>query len=536
MKKARLILNHGNAGSTDATQQDKGDVRAFLEHLTGPSRGLVHWLLPGVHHVILEPDNTLRFLRPDDEVGAGAHIATLSWNTNRFDIVATEGRAIWINRKRVQSATISHLDMIEFGETGPMSRFRYCEQSYPAHWSVEDILGDTIAYAKTSRKPLAPRMSRAMYLGGRRLVSQTTLFFRITVMVTLVAFAVLGYWLYQNDRRFEERLLLETQRVAAIAAALSQARTEALTSEDLTSLRAEVETQLLTTAERLTTLEARSEATARVIQASVRSVVFLQGAFGLRHVESGAFLRHMVDGNGNRLNTPFGQPWIDPAGTGDIAEFQTTGTGFLIEDTGLIATNRHVAMPWTSRGQADAFVQAGLEPEILSLIGFLPGQPGAKTVSISRVSEVDDLALLSFADFAAFDRGLSFASGQLQAGEEIVLIGYPTGLRALLAQAGSQFLKELEETGDAQFWTAAARLSEADLIWPLSSRGIVAHVGADTVLYDAETTMGGSGGPVLNTRGEVIAINTAVLPEFGGSNMGIPVSRLKALVSIEQTQ
>ena len=70
----------------------------------------------------------------------------------------------------------------------------------------------------------------------------------------------------------------------------------------------------------------------------------------------------------------------------------------------------------------------------------------------------------------------------------------------------------------------------------LASRGIVAHVGENTILYDAETTMGGSGGPVLNANGQVIAINTAILPEFGGSNMGVPVSRLRELMELPESQ
>ncbi len=50
------------------------------------------------------------------------------------------------------------------------------------------------------------------------------------------------------------------------------------------------------------------------------------------------------------------------------------------------------------------------------------------------------------------------------------------------------------------------------------------------IIYDAETTSGGSGGPVFNLEGEVIAINRATLPAFGGSNIGVPIGHAIALL------
>jgi S1-C subfamily serine protease len=69
----------------------------------------------------------------------------------------------------------------------------------------------------------------------------------------------------------------------------------------------------------------------------------------------------------------------------------------------------------------------------------------------------------------------------------------------------------------------AERLSEAGFIRPLASRGIVGQRSAETVVYDAETTYGGSGGPVLDVEGQVVAVNTAIIPGYGGSNFGIPI-------------
>ena len=110
-------------------------------------------------------------------------------------------------------------------------------------------------------------------------------------------------------------------------------------------------------------------------------------------------------------------------------------------------------------------------------------------------------------------------------------MGYPTGLRAMLAQTGDAFLTELQEDGDLDFWDVAERLSKSDFIRPLASRGIVGQLTAATVVYDADTTLGGSGGPVLDMNGDVVAINAAIIPEYSGSNFGVPVEHARRLLA-----
>ena len=91
-------------------------------------------------------------------------------------------------------------------------------------------------------------------------------------------------------------------------------------------------------------------------------------------------------------------------------------------------------------------------------------------------------------------------------------------MQALVVRASPEFLKAATPDGDADFWSLARRLSEAGYIKPLATRGIVSQVSQEVVAYDAETAIGGSGGPVLDLGGRVVAVNAAVLEEFGGSN------------------
>ena len=46
----------------------------------------------------------------------------------------------------------------------------------------------------------------------------------------------------------------------------------------------------------------------------------------------------------------------------------------------------------------------------------------------------------------------------------------------------------------------------------------------------ANTTHGGSGGPVIGLDGRVVAVNSAIIPEFTGSNLGVPAAEAMRLL------
>ena len=116
------------------------------------------------------------------------------------------------------------------------------------------------------------------------------------------------------------------------------------------------------------------------------------------------------------------------------------------------------------------------------------------------------------------------------------MLGYPAGIPAMLARTDPRFVEALMQKGDVGFWQMTELLARSGKIGPLASRGIVAQVTAAAVVYDAETTQGGSGGPVLDLTGAVVAVNSAVVTEFGGSNLGVPAAQASILLAGEAMQ
>ena len=512
------------------------NVRAFLENLTGPSRGRVTWLVSDHIIICVGADRVLRAVPESSKANKTGARARLSWSATTYEMEAVSDSDIWVNGRRVGTAHLLHGDMIEFGDDGPMSRFRLCDQVFPTRWSVEEILSDAVAYARTSRRPIRSRLSHALFESARRILLETTLVFRVTVIVALIALTIFVTGQYRNDIEIQRTLREDALRIEVIASTLAEAREEALTATELATLSDQLELRLVTSADRLSELERRLGASGRVISDSTASVAFLQGAYGLRQKESGKFLRHVLDPDGRPLQTPLGQPLVDPDGAGAPMEFQFTGTGFVLKNGGYLVTNRHVVLPWMGGERAQAFEQSGLEPEMLKFVAYLPGLTAPVDAELLAYSDTADLALLTLEPAATMGRGLILAQDVPDIGDEVILIGFATGLRALLAQAGREFLASLEEKGETDFWTIATRLSEEDRIAPLASRGIIAQITQKTVIYDAETTVGGSGGPALDSNGHVVAVNAAILPEFGGANIGVPVLEVRRLLETIPTE
>ena len=166
----------------------------------------------------------------------------------------------------------------------------------------------------------------------------------------------------------------------------------------------------------------------------------------------------------------------------------------MLSADGEIVTNAHVV---------DGFTTVSV---------LLAGESEPRTAAVVALDRNNDLAVVRLAQPATLTPAVFAAADDLQVGDDVVAIGY------------------------------ALHLDGA----PSVTRGIVSAVGRnletdDGVLdgliqTDAAISSGNSGGPLVNARGEVIGINTAVArsgPEVSANNIGFAISIGEAMPAIE---
>jgi len=180
----------------------------------------------------------------------------------------------------------------------------------------------------------------------------------------------------------------------------------------------------------------------------------------------------------------------------------SAGSGFIIDESGIILTNQHVV---GSRGEDQTikvFVDApGLEREYeAEIIGF--------DVTL-------DLAVLQITNaekgeiFPTVPLGDSDAS---RIGEWLIAIGNPYG-------------RDFEHTVTVGVLSAKGReISIYD------SDTSTQRVYRNLMQTDAAINRGNSGGPLLNLKGEVIGINTAVHAQAQGIGFAIPINVAKEVL------
>ncbi len=497
-------------------------------HLSGKLRGTTERLSGDQLTIGTSPQAQIHF---STEPGVAQSHAVLARQDMTYVLHADSGEEVWVNGVRAGVLELDSGDVLEIGQGGPLLRFRLYQPGTAAYKSMAEAFSDCLDCAKNSAGD--PLTRTGVFLKGipRELAVQTSPWTRLGIGLLLLALAVSVGYLLRRSERLEQRLEQQSQQVQGIADLLELTGRNALKPEDLDQVRADLEQSVTEAAGRLETLEARAGASKRVIGTAGRSVIFLQGAYGFNERASGKPLRLGLGPDGRPVVDALGNPMVTTEGQGPPLEASYTGTGFVATADGLLLTNRHVALPWKYEQAAEMMAGQGFEPVMRRFVGYLPGVDEPVDVELVKASDEGDVAVLRCSQVTHRVPTLELREEVPQIGDEVIVLGFPTGIQALLARADESFVAELAQAGDLDFWTVAQRLAKAGHIGSLASRGIVGQVTDAAVVYDAETTSGGSGGPGLNLDGKVVAINTAVIPQFGGSNLGVPAARARELLA-----
>ncbi|MGB9235562.1 MAG: serine protease [Terriglobales bacterium] len=208
---------------------------------------------------------------------------------------------------------------------------------------------------------------------------------------------------------------------------------------------------------------------------------------------------------------------------------RVAGTGFVVA-AGLLATNRHVAQPWYGDREVAAALEPGESPVLEKLVAYFPGSPFPVALEPVVLAKHSDLAVLRMeaTAFTAKLRPLSLAPKPPHVGESVSVLAYPMGVTGMVAKSPAAVYERLSSHPDNA--DTAGELAALSLIRPSATFGHIGDVSGDKLIYDAATARGGSGGPVLNLRGEVVGINSAYIDGFSGGTLGVTTNDLLPLI------
>jgi DNA-binding response OmpR family regulator len=284
---------------------------------------------------------------------------------------------------------------------------------------------------------------------------------------------------------------------------------------------------------RLQRLETEGKVAQTIIQSYEPSVCLIHVVVGFRDRTTGLKLHYVgIASTGEPVTDEHNNPLLAITGSGPEVQLDVFGTGFLVSDKGQILTNHHVAEPWWGNDDLKEVTDHGVEPMVAEMTAYFPGINHGLSITTERISPDADVALLKGTISELKIKEIAFADGRRSAvsGGPVVLLGYPTGLDAILARTGEETLRSIASAAKGDPKQVMEELARRHLIRPVVTQGHIGDVLPDKIIYDAQTTSGGSGGPLFNSEGKVIGINFAMVRDFGGSNFAIPIAYGRSLL------
>jgi len=294
-----------------------------------------------------------------------------------------------------------------------------------------------------------------------------------------------------------------------------------------------LQSQLSVVEERLQRLEAGGKIAQTIIQTYEPSICLIRVVVGFRERSTGLKLRYEgLTSTGEPAIGEHSNPLAGVTGSGPEVHLDVLGTGFLVSDKGQILTNHHVAEPWWDNDDLKEMTDQGVDPVVIEMTAYFPGISHGISMTTENISPDADVALLKGNVSGPKIKEVAFAEGDRSAvsGGPVVLLGYPTGVDAILARSGEETIRSIATATKGEPKAVVEELARRRLIRPVVTQGHIGDVLPDKIIYDAQTSIGGSGGPLFNSEGKVIGINFAMVRDFGGANFAIPIAYGKSLL------
>jgi S1-C subfamily serine protease len=171
------------------------------------------------------------------------------------------------------------------------------------------------------------------------------------------------------------------------------------------------------------------------------------------------------------------------------------GTGFFINNNGLILTNRHVVISGSSK---EVLVETSIGEQFKGEVLY--------------ISRADDFALVQAKGSRNFPKSLPICFANYPtSGEDVLLLGSPLGLTNTVTRG---IISAVRRSGSANLQNATK--------------------GATLIQTDAAMNPGNSGGPMLNEYGEVIGVNTFGRTASEGLNFGVSIIDILQQMNVQR--
>lgn len=537
--------------------QENEEARPTLACMSGSLKGCT--LSPAGDRIVLgmATDCEVRFPPSDKRPVAERH-AELVFRDGGWFLTSLVPEPIILNETPVKTARLEQNDLFRLGPRGPLLRFHLAAEDAGTK-SFRQILMDSAAFSReevqdvrrTSRVGTFARqvIRDAVDHGTRRLK------FGVAVgSIALIAALGLAVWqtvigaernrqlqdierrnteLSENQRDLERQLTAQFEANERLREELGVSQVLAeefqLTLTELRNGRDADKEQIEAlvnsakrTDEEMDRLRGKVDAARKIRSSYARGVAMIAVGIAFWHEGKKKFVREPSSDSLTGAGFELG-------GDGDRIVEWVTGSGFLVDDEGLLVSNRHVIDPWwKNEGFGKGLLRFGFKPVRVSFLAFFPDR--TDPLNLERVGSADE-ADIAFARVKGIDPEwklpvLTLAQPEDQKpseGEATLLLGFPQGVQGLVNILEDRFTKELREIEIGDLSELLRAIAARGGIRPSMTAGVLSAITSESYVYDAVTTSGGSGGPVFSDDGRVIGVNTAVSREFSGHNFGTAI-------------